>query len=100
MSWLSLFRRSRTPRTRQVPPRRHRVRPVLEMLEDRLAPALFTVNTLNDPSIAGGVNTDGTIVGMGTTVSLRSAIEAANATPGGNTIELSLTGTYLIQQMG
>src|SRR4051812_9842870 len=99
MNWLSLFRprAPRKPRTRQAPPRRHRGRPVLEVLEDRTAPAFFTVNTLLDPSIAGGVNTaTGTINGLGATVSLRSAIQAANNTPGGNTILLS-AGTYSIQ---
>jgi hypothetical protein len=54
-------------------------------LEDRLAPAVFNVNSTADIlSPAPG------------TVTLRSAIEAANATPGGNTINLTVAGTYLI----
>jgi len=57
----------------------------LEVLEDRLAPAVFMVNTLadilNPPS---GI------------VTLRSAIEAANNTPGGNMIELTVPGRYKI----
>jgi len=55
------------------------------VLEDRLAPAVFMVNTLADilNPPAG-------------TVSLRSAIEAANNTPGGNLIELTIPGTYKI----
>lgn len=61
--------------------RRHtrplRARPRLEMLEDRLAPALFTVNSLAN-SGAG---------------SLRDAITAVNADPGADTIDFSVTGT-------
>jgi hypothetical protein len=74
----------------------------LEFLEDRLAPAVFNVNTLADLSIASGVNPDGTIVGQGSTVTLRSAIQAANANTGagGNTINLALAGTYKLTQMG
>jgi hypothetical protein len=82
--------------------RRHCARPNLELLEDRLAPAVFNVNTLADLSIAGGVNPDGTIVGQGNTVTLRSAIQAANSNSGagGNTINLTLRGTYQITQLG
>jgi CSLREA domain-containing protein len=57
----------------------------LEQLEDRVTPAVFNVNSLADifnPS-AG-------------TMTLRSAIQAANNTPGGNTINLTLPGTYQI----
>jgi hypothetical protein len=55
----------------------------LETLEDRLAPAVFNVNSLADVlQPPAGV------------VTLRSAIQAANATPGGNTINLTLAGTY------
>jgi hypothetical protein len=57
----------------------------LEPLEQRFAPAVFNVNStldlLNPPA---GV------------VTLRSAIEAANATPGGNTINLTVSGIYKI----
>jgi hypothetical protein len=66
-------------------PRQSRRRPLLEALEDRLAPAVFNVNSTADIlNPAAG------------TVTLRSAIEAANATPGGNTINLTVAGTYLI----
>ena len=65
-------------------PAQQRRRPLLEALEDRLAPAVFNVNSTADPQPAGR---DG---------HLRSAIEAANATPGGNTINLTVSGTYLI----
>ena len=65
--------------------KRSRLRPALERLEDRLAPAVFNVNSLADIlSPPAGV------------VTLRSAIEAANATPGNNTIDLTLAGTYKI----
>src|SRR6516162_10928446 len=72
-----------------------RRRLALEALEDRLAPAVFNVNSLLDLSLAPGVNPDGTIKGT-TTVTLRSAIQAANTTPGGITINLTLRGTYQI----
>ena len=64
-------------------------RPMLECLDDRLAPAVFNVNStadILDPPT--GV------------VTLRSAIEAANATPGGNTINLTVPGTYSIALPG
>jgi predicted outer membrane repeat protein len=57
----------------------------LEQLDERIVPAVYNVNStadiLNPPA---GV------------VTLRSAIEAANATPGGNTINLTVSGTYKI----
>src|SRR5262249_51868341 len=66
-------------------PHQRRVRPRLEVLEDRLAPAVFNVNStadiLNPP---------------GSTVTLRSAIQQANALPGGNTINLTVAGAYKI----
>ena len=61
----------------------------LNELENRLVPATFTVNNTSDilnPST--GV------------VTLRSAIEAANASPGGNTIDLSVAGTYKLTLAG
>jgi hypothetical protein len=61
----------------------------LEQLEDRVVPAVFNVNSLADIlNPAPGV------------VTLRSAISAANATPGGNTINLTLPGTYRITLQG
>src|SRR5262245_23318748 len=56
-------------------------RPAVEALEDRLAPALITVNTLAD-TIAPDAFT-----------SLREAIIAANTMPGDDTIDFSVTGT-------
>ena len=61
----------------------------LDSMEDRLAPAVFNVNStadILDP--AAGI------------VTLRSAIEAANATPGGNTINLTVAGVYSIALPG
>jgi hypothetical protein len=72
-----------------------RARPMLELLEDRLSPAVFNVNSLQDLSLAPGVNPDGSIVGT-TTVTLRSAIQVANMTTGGNTINLTIPGVYQI----
>jgi hypothetical protein len=77
-------------------PRRTRLR--IEILEDRAVPAIYTVNTLLDPSIAAGVNSStGVINGTAGVVTLRSAVEAANHNPGGNTIDLAVAGTYQIQ---
>src|SRR5438876_716707 len=58
-------------------------RPCLEILEDRLAPALFTVT-----SAADDLTTPGT---------LRQAIMMSNATPGPNTIQFAIgTGPQTI----
>jgi hypothetical protein len=69
--------------------RKRQPAPRLEMLEHRFAPAVFNVNStadiLNPPA---GV------------VTLRSAIEAANATPGGNTINLTVAGDYKLTLIG
>jgi hypothetical protein len=75
--------------------RRQTARPLLELLEDRFAPAVFSVNTTQDLSLAPGVNSDGTIKGT-STITLRSAIQAANNTLGGNTINLTVAGNYKI----
>jgi hypothetical protein len=63
------------------------VRPQLEVLENRLAPAVFNVNSTAD------ILTPPTGV-----VTLRSAIKAANATsdPAGNVINMTVAGTYKI----
>ena len=66
----SLAPASRNGRGRTAP-NKPRPRLFLEALEDRCVPTTFNVNTLADLSIAGGVNADGTIVGMGNTVTLR-----------------------------
>ena len=62
---------------------RRRARLGMELLEERWTPAVFNVNTLAD-----GFN-----IGPGL-LSLRQAIQMANATPGGNTINLTVPGTY------
>src|SRR5882724_4188846 len=61
---------------------RLRVRPSLEILEDRLAPAVFTVTTAND-SGAG---------------SLRVALTSANMSAGADTIQFNIpgAGTHVI----
>src|ERR1700733_244711 len=74
---------ARAPRS--VQPLSRRARPTLEVLEDRLAPAVFTVNSTAD-----------ILNPTGGPVTLRSAIEQANATPGNNTINLNVAGTYFI----
>jgi predicted outer membrane repeat protein len=74
--------------------RRRRLR--VDFLEDRTVPAVFRVNSLADLSLSPGVNTStGEITGTHT-VTLRSAVEAANATPGSNTILLTRAGMYRI----
>jgi len=89
-----------TGRPRRRKPARAKARRAalaLEVLENRLVPTVFTVNSLADLSIAGGVDpTTGAILGQGNTVTLRSAIEAANQTPGANTIDLAVAGDYKI----
>jgi hypothetical protein len=79
---LSLFRNRCTK-----PSRRPRL--ALEALEDRAVPAVFNVNSLADILNPGAG-----------TVTLRSAIAAANATPGADTINLTLAGTYRIALAG
>jgi hypothetical protein len=94
MNWLSLFRAARrVPATRRV----RKAQLCIESLEDRTVPTVFHVNSLADLSIAAGVNADGTIKNTTGVVTLRSAIQAANLTPGGNTIDLDVAGTYKIQ---
>jgi uncharacterized repeat protein (TIGR01451 family) len=69
--------------------RRHFFRPQLTVLEDRVAPASFTVNTFADTNVKDFTNgTDST-----GHVSLRSAIQTANHLGGSNTISLP-AGTY------
>jgi hypothetical protein len=93
------FARIRRPFARTaVAPRPQRARLLVEVLEDRLAPAVFNVNTLADLSLSPGVNTSTGAINGTNFVTLRSAIEAANATPGNNTIRLTLGGTYQISQ--
>src|SRR5262249_6635920 len=64
--------------------RKTRWRPVLELLEVRLTPTVFTVNTTLD-TLAASLQTGKDATGH---ISLRSAIMAANAHPGADTIML------------
>jgi hypothetical protein len=83
---------------RRQPRRAGGFRPRLEILEDRLAPAVYTVNSPLDLSIAAGVDTTtGAINGTNGLVTLRSAVQASNNNPttGGNTIDLP-SGTYTL----
>jgi hypothetical protein len=76
------------PRLRLRPSRPAR-RLLLEALENRLAPATFTVNSVQDLlTPPPGVTT------------LRSALQQANQTPGDNTINLAVAGTYAITLPG
>src|ERR1700736_514203 len=68
---------------------KHQARPNLELLEDRLAPAVINVNSLAD-----------ILVPPTGTVTLRSAIQTANTTTGNNTINLTIPGTYKIALPG
>jgi hypothetical protein len=62
---------------------------VVEVLEDRCVPTVINVNSLADVLNPGpGV------------VTLRAAIQQANQTPGGNTINLTVPGSYRIALKG
>jgi len=67
-----------------------------ELLEDRLAPAVYNVVSTADNLHA--VTKTGP--GVFQAPSLRSAIQAANANAGGNTINLTVAGTYRITLAG
>ena len=79
--------RTRTPR------RPRRVRTFsgrdLEALESRRLMAVFTVNSYND-----------VLNPPAGTVTLRSAIQAANNSPGADTIDIAVAGTYSISTIG
>jgi hypothetical protein len=84
---------------KKVPARSRRTCLNVEQLESRLVPATYNVNTLADPTIGTPttmVNNANGRIGATKTVSLRSAIEAANHTPGNNMIRLTLPGVYKI----
>src|SRR4051794_1751450 len=85
---MKLHPRSERPRLDGKLPARpanRRYRFSLELLEDRIVPAVFNVNsTLDILKPPAG------------TVTLRSAIQQANNTPGGNIINLTVPGTYRI----
>jgi hypothetical protein len=87
-----LFRR----RSRATSPLSRRIPLSLELLEDRLVPATYNVIGLADG--LGAVTM--TSPGVFNAPSLRSAIQAANASAGGNTINLTLPGVYPITLHG
>src|SRR6266487_244051 len=71
-------------RIRQRPKKTSIRRLTLEQMEDRMAPAVFAVNSLSDTlavNLVTGVDSTGHIT-------LRSAIQAANNLGGSNTINL------------
>ncbi len=71
------------------PPRRRRTPRIIEALESRVVPTVFTVNSTADIlSPPAGV------------VTLRSAIQASNASPGTDTINMPLAGTYKLTTVG
>ena len=70
-----------------VSPRRCRPRLAIEALEERTAPAVFTVTSLADSNAAGSG-------------ALRAAISASNATAGPNEIDILAPGTYLLTLNG
>jgi hypothetical protein len=84
--WLG--RLSVSTKSRQRP----RARLLVEVLEGRTAPAVFTVNTFDDTVEA---NPDGSGLDAAGNTSLRSAIMATNDRGGDNTIMLS-AGTYTL----
>ena len=73
-------------RTRNDRARQRRLRPSIEGLEGRVTPSTFRVNTLLD-TVAANVNT-GTGKDASGHISLRSAIQTANAHSGADTIIL------------
>src|SRR4051812_17951417 len=75
--------------------RRNRCRPGLELLEVRQTPAVFSVNTVLD-TVAVNLQTGKDAQGH---ISLRSAIMAANAHPGADTILLP-NGTFKLTIAG
>src|SRR5207253_10100645 len=80
--WLKGWSRQRQDK---ATPRKRRALPNLETLEERCVPAIFNVNSTADLLLPP--------VGV---VTLRSAIEAANANAQDNVINLSVPGTYKI----
>lgn len=62
-----------------------RLRPCLDMLEDRCTPADLTVNTLTDPAPSTFDPDDGVL-------SLREAVQIANTNGVADTITFAMTG--------
>jgi hypothetical protein len=88
LSYKNVDRATRNARTAHGR-RKTKWRPGLESLEIRLAPAVFAVNTTLD-TVAANLITGKDAMGH---ISLRSAIMAANAQPGADTIMLP-SGTF------
>jgi len=90
-SWRRRFLREskRNRQSKRPLSRPQRFQPALEFLEDRLAPAVFNVNTTAD-TVAANLNTGQDNTGH---VSLRAAVQAANHLGGTNSINLP-AGTY------
>ncbi len=85
-------------RHRSQPTKRgRRCRPSLECLEDRTAPAIFTVNTINDTVDINPGN--GLALDASGNTSLRAAIMESNALAGPDTIQLP-AGNYLLTLAG
>jgi hypothetical protein len=83
--WFSLARWLTPARPAARRPRR----PAFEALEDRCVPAVFNVPSLAD-----------SLMPINGQLTLRAAIQQANQTLGGNTINLTLPGTYRITLPG
>src|SRR5713226_1217953 len=85
-SWRRRFLREskRNRQSKRPLSRPQRFQPALEFLEDRLAPAVFNVNTTAD-TVAANLNTGQDNTGH---VSLRAAVQAANHLGGTNSINL------------
>ena len=99
LRWLEKTRRQTRKANR--PYRRPNFRPEFEMLETRLAPAVIaTVNTLNDAHAANAASSPVDTNGGGE-ISLRSAIEYANASNLAGTINFTagLNGTIGISAL-
>ena len=94
LSWKSIDRAILNAGTKRRR-RKTRWRPGMELLEVRQTPAVFTVNTTLD-TIAANLKTGQDSTGH---ISLRSAIMAANAQPGADTIMLP-NGTFRLTIAG
>jgi hypothetical protein len=71
-----------------------RFRPGVELLEDRVTPAVFNVLSTADGSATAALTPLGG--GVFDAPSLRAAIQGSNSTAGPNTINLTVPGTYQI----
>src|SRR5947209_1471518 len=100
--WFNRFNRwfATTPRRRgraAARPNARRTSLALEALEDRLVPAVY--NVIGTANGLGAVTPTGT-AGVFNATTLRAAITAANTNPGGNTINLTVPGSYKITLAG